>query len=80
MEAKTEAEIITRLMEFATETKYEDIPKEVVEFTKGLTLKTVAGTLVGSSKPSGRKMARFIRGRKLPEDVGVIGCGFKTSL
>jgi len=80
MEANNEAEIVTQLMEFATETKYTDIPKEVVEFAKGLTLKTVAGMVVGSASPSGRKMARLIRDRKLPEDVGVIGCGFKTSL
>ncbi len=80
MKSKTGGEIITELVEFAAETKYLDIPKEVLDFTKVLTLKTVAGMVVGSTKPSGRKMARFIRDRKLPEDVGVIGCGFKTSL
>jgi 2-methylcitrate dehydratase PrpD len=73
-------EIGTRLAKFAVETKYEDIPKEVLEFTKGLTLKTVAGMLAGSVKPSGRKMAGIIRDQKLSEDVGIMGSGFKTSL
>jgi 2-methylcitrate dehydratase PrpD len=80
MPAKTEEEIIQELIEFATNTRYLDIPEEVVKFTKGLTLKTVAGMVVGSTKPAGRKMARMIKDRRLPADIGVIGCGFKTAL
>jgi len=75
-----EKDIGTQLAEFAVVTKYEDIPKETLEFTKCLTLKTVAGMLAGSTKPSARKMAGLIRDKKLPEEVGVMGCGFKTSL
>lgn len=30
--------------------------------------------------PSSRKMTKIIKDRKLPEEVGVIGCSFKTSL
>lgn len=75
-----EKNIGTQLAEFAVVTKYEDIPKETLEFTKCLTLKTVAGMLAGSTKPSARKMAGLIRDKKLPEEVGVMGCGFKTSL
>jgi 2-methylcitrate dehydratase PrpD len=77
---KTEQEIIHELINFATETRYLDIPQEVVEFTKILTLKTVAGMLVGSTKPSGRKMTRMIKDLRLSDEVGVIGCGFKTAL
>jgi 2-methylcitrate dehydratase PrpD len=73
-------EITGQLAQFAAETKYRDIPKEVLEFTKALTLKTVAGMVVGANKPSGRKLAALIRGRKLPEEVGVLGSSFKTSL
>jgi len=75
-----EKDIGTQLVEFAVNTKYEDIPKETLEFTKCLTLKTVAGMLAGSRKPSGQKMAGVIRDRRLPEEVGVMGSGFKTSL
>lgn len=73
-------EITRALAQFAIETKYEEIPREVLEFTKGLTLKTVAGMLAGSHKPSGRKVAGLVRDRKLPGEVGVLGSNFKTSL
>ncbi|HUV59688.1 MAG TPA: MmgE/PrpD family protein [Desulfatiglandales bacterium] len=75
-----EKEIGAQLVEFAVETKYEDIPEETLEFTKCLTLKTVAGMLAGSTKPSAQKMAGIIKDKKLPEDCGVIGSDFKTSL
>ena len=73
-------QIATELAKFVVETRYSEIPKEVVDFTKGLLLKTVAGTLAGSATPSGRKMSNIAKARNLREDVGVIGCGFKTSL
>ncbi len=75
-----EREIGTLLAEFAVKTKYEDIPEEVLQFTKGLTLKTVAGMLAGSVKPSGQKMAGCIRDQKLSEEVGIMGSSSKTSL
>ena len=65
MATEMEKEIGRRLAEFAVETKFEDIPKEVIEFTKGLTLKTVAGMLVGSKKPSGQKMTELIKQQPL---------------
>ncbi len=71
---------VTQLIDFASDTRYIDIPDEAVNFAKGLILKTIAGTLAGTTKPSGRKMASVIRDRRLPEEVGVIGCGFKTSI
>src|SRR4030043_346847 len=73
-------QIATQLAKFVVETRYSDIPKEVVDFTKGLVLKTVAGTLAGSATPSGRKMSHIIKSRNLGKDAGVIGCSFKTSL
>lgn len=72
-------DIATQLVEFAAGTKYKDLPPEVVEFAKCLTLKTIAGTLAGSTKPSGRKMAEVIRNQKLPKEAKVLGGGFKTS-
>ncbi|MFA4837753.1 MAG: MmgE/PrpD family protein, partial [Dehalococcoidia bacterium] len=73
-------DIGTALAEFAVNTKYESIPKDVVDFAKGLTLKTVAGMVVGAAKPSGRKVADLIRTRNLPQDASVMGHGFKTGL
>jgi len=73
-------EVTTRLSEFAAETKYSEIPEDILQFTKCLTLKTVAGMIAGSSKSSGKKLAQLIRRRNLPEEVGIIGSGFKTPL
>ena len=74
-----EPSIASQLAKFVVQTRYPEIPKEVVNFTKGLVLKTVAGTLAGSATPSGRKMSSILRSRKVKEDAGVMGCGFKTS-
>jgi 2-methylcitrate dehydratase PrpD len=73
-------DINSRLAEFTAKTKYEDIPKETLEFTKYLTFKNIANTLAGSVTTSGQRMAGIIREQRLPEEVGVIGGGFKTSL
>ena len=70
-----------QLVEFALKTKYEALPEDAVQFAKWLLLKTIAGTLAGSTKPSAKKMARLIKSRKLPGEVGVIGGGgMRTSL
>ena len=73
-------EIAEQLATFILETKYPEIPEEVIFFTKGLLLKTVAGMLAGSMTPSGEKMSKIIKSKNLPEEAGAIGCGFKTSL
>jgi 2-methylcitrate dehydratase PrpD len=73
-------QITTQLAKFVVETTYPEIPEEIINFTKGLVLKTVAGMLAGSITPSGRKMSKIIKFKSLPEEVGVIGCSFKTSL
>jgi 2-methylcitrate dehydratase PrpD len=73
-------EIATKLAEFTVKTKFSDIPSKTIEFTKGLALKTVAGMLVGSAMPVGRKVSQSTRERGHLPEVGIIGCGFKTSL
>jgi 2-methylcitrate dehydratase PrpD len=73
-------DITKQLVEFAVKTKYEDIPEKVLEYSKCLTLKTVAGMLAGSVKPSGRKMSRLIGDQKGLGELRVIGSGLKTSL
>ncbi len=70
----------TQLAEFVVNMNYERIPEQVREYAKVLTLKTVSGMVAGSVKPSGRKMADLIKGRKASEEVGVMGSGFKTGL
>jgi len=71
--------IAEELGKFVVGVNYDALPKEAVEFAKALILKTVAGTVAGSACPNAQKMAGLIRERNLPEEVGVIGCGFRTS-
>ena len=73
-------DVTSQLVDFALKTKYEDIPKEVIEYSKQLTLKTISGMLGGSAKPSGRKLSRIIKEQELPGQVGVMGRAFRTSL
>jgi 2-methylcitrate dehydratase PrpD len=68
------------LAEFSSKLEFSDLGKEDVDFIKQLALKTVAGILAGTTTASGRKMIRFIKDRQGAPDVGVMGCGFKTSL
>lgn len=75
-----DTKVETQLAEFVTRTGYADIPPEVIEFTKSLMLKTVAGIVCGAAKPSGRKMAELVRSHNATGDVRVIKGGFKTSL
>jgi len=72
--------IAKRLCEFLVETKFQDIPKKTVEFTKQLGLKTVAGMLNGSRRPAGRRIAGFIKDQGGPSEASVIGSGFKSSV
>jgi 2-methylcitrate dehydratase PrpD len=73
-------DIANQLVEFGLRTKYGDISKDVIDYGKQLTLKTISGMLAGSRKPSARKVAGMIKEQKLPEQVGIVGNGFKTSL
>lgn len=73
-------DIGTQFVEFAVNTKYEDIPGPTLEFCKHLTLKTVSGMLAGSDKPSSQKIAGVIRKKRYPEECTIIGSGFKAAL
>ena len=73
-------DIAKRLAEFTIKTRFSDIPPETIAFTKGLALKTVAGMLVGSSMPVGKKVIQSTAERGHVSEVGVIGSGLKTSL
>jgi len=72
-------ELTKRLIQFACETKYEDIPQEHLDFAKILTMKGVTAMVAGSRKPSGQKFAEMIKDRQLPEQIGVFGSNFKTT-
>ena len=46
-----ENDISSKLVDFAVKTQYEDLPLEVIEFAKSITLKPIGGTLAGSTNP-----------------------------
>ncbi|MFC2035740.1 MmgE/PrpD family protein [Chloroflexota bacterium] len=77
---KNDIEIGRELAEFVVKTEFTDLPDEVVEFTKGLTLKTVAGMTAGSVMPAGKRVVKFMRERGGLPEARVIGCNFKASL
>lgn len=66
------------LSEFVARTRFHDIPEDVLEFTKIIMMKTVAGMLYGSTVSSSKKFIRFSKTGK--DEAGVIGCGFRTSI
>ena len=80
MSSRPPKSIAEELGQFSAGVSYSMLPKEAVEFAKALILKTVAGTVAGSAGPNAQKVAGLIQERKLPEEVGAIGCGFRTSL
>ncbi|MER1967994.1 MmgE/PrpD family protein [Castellaniella sp. GW247-6E4] len=73
-------EVADTLATFAANLKYEDIPEEVVDYTKFLALKTISGMVAGSIHPSGVRAASVIKRKNLPQEITLIHSGFKTSL
>lgn len=69
-----------QLAKFAVETRYFDIPADLVVFLKHLVLKGVADMVAGASMPHSKKMTALMKERKTSGDAGVIGFGFQTSL
>lgn len=61
-------------------TAYEDIPSEAVEYAKLMSLSVTGAALAGSTEPAGKIIADYVRGQGAAQDVGVFGCGFRTTL
>jgi len=72
--------ISKEICSFLVETTIKDIPRETIEFTKQLGLKTVAGMLNGSRRPAGRKIASLVKSQRGPDEAGLIGSGLKASV
>ena len=79
-EGKMSGDVSDAMVKFITQTQLEDIPESTLEFVKGLALKTISGILAGSTMPTGKKTAEYIRESHATPEVGIIGCGFKASL
>ena len=61
-------------------TTYEDIPAEAIEYAKLMSLSVAGATLAGSTEPAGKIIADYVRAQAAVPEVGVLGCGFRTSM
>jgi 2-methylcitrate dehydratase PrpD len=75
--ATDEVDVLAR---FTHELTLDNVPDEVIEFAKHLTLKTVSEMIAGAHYAPGRQMVGLVRSKGLPEEVRVVGCDFRTSL
>ncbi len=73
----TIADVISK---FVYETNYEDIPKETLEFTKELALKTMAGMISGSKMATTQQIIDYAKSNLGTPEVNVIGFDFRSSL
>jgi 2-methylcitrate dehydratase PrpD len=75
--------IVDELSSFIINTDLNDIPRNTVTFGKHLTAKIIASMLSGSKTLSGNKLISYIKeekGEGIDQQVGIIGCGFKSNL
>lgn len=78
--AQGNTEVTKALSQYVVEASYLDFPKETIELTKALLLKTVTGMVVGSKEPVGRRLTRYVSASKGSPEVGLVGGGFRTSV
>lgn len=74
MGAKTTREIA----EFVCNANYEDIPPEVVEYSKSLALSHLGQNIAGSTMDCGRIGIQYVKGKDAQQEAGVFGAGFRT--
>ena len=68
------------LVKWILEAHYTDLPRETVEFTKGLLLKTATSMIIGAREPFGKMVIRYLSGVGGTAEAGVVGAGFRTSV
>lgn len=73
-------DVAQRLAEFTVSTQLADLSPGAIMAAKQLTLKTVAGMLVGATMPAGRRIANFVKAAPDGEDTGVVGTELRASL
>ena len=54
------ASLSRQLAQWVVGLRHEDLPPEVVDRAKGVTLHTLASVLIGSQTPDGRQAVKFI--------------------
>lgn len=68
------------LSRFVVETGYDDIPNEAVQLAKGYIFDCIGHTIGGSAEPVSQNLMRYIGECGGPQEAGVTGGGFKTTV
>ncbi len=69
-----------RLAEFGAGLQFGDIPAAAILTAKHQLASQISAMVAGSIGKSSKQFASLVRLQRLPEDAGVVGHGFKTSL
>lgn len=72
------AEVMDSLVRFLTQTRYEDLPGEVIDYTKLLCLSQLAAVAGGVNMPASRIVLQQARSAGGTGEAGVAGHGFKA--
>jgi 2-methylcitrate dehydratase PrpD len=70
--------ITSEYVDFCLGLNYEDLPSEVVEYTKRLSIDFIGNAAYGTLADSSKVMLRFIRSLNLGGDCTIIGTTFKS--
>ena len=77
---RTDGETIaTRLAAFTVDTRYEDLPPEVIEESKRILLDCIGCALASATTESGKIGVRFARLFSAPPEATIIGFGDRVS-
>lgn len=74
-----QAGLTARLAEFIVNTRYEDLPQEVIRLAKHSFLDTLGIALGGMTEPAPQILVRFVRDQGGKPAASVLGQGFRTS-
>ena len=67
------------LARYVVEAKFEDFPTEAVERAKELFIDFIGSSLGGTTTRLGKTITEYVREMGAAPEVGVIGCGFRTT-
>jgi 2-methylcitrate dehydratase PrpD len=69
-----------QVSEFIVGTRFDQIPKEVVQIAKEFVLDSVGVQLIGSREPVSKIVREYVKAEGGTPEAGVIGGGFRTSV
>jgi len=72
--------IMDALVAYVVDTKYEDLPAEVVEYAKKLILSSIGGSIAGAVQTESKIVFNFLKKRACAPEATVIGAKFRTSV